>query len=74
MGALADSLKPKFNGCRFGELIHEHADDDDRAVIEDPDVSTASITEFVRANWGTVGKTVISEHRRGVCGCYQAAA
>jgi hypothetical protein len=71
VGALSDTLKPKYNGCRFGELIETHADEDDRNVIEDLDVTNAAIAAFVWEHWGQVGRTTISEHRRHVCACYK---
>lgn len=74
MGALSDTLTPRFNGCRFGELIEAHADTDDRAVIENLDVRNADILAFVNEHWGAVSKTVVAEHRRGQCACYKAAA
>ena len=74
MGALADTLTPRFNGCRFGELIEAHADVDDRAVIDNGDVTNADILAFVTDHWGAVSKTVVSEHRRHACACYKASA
>ena len=74
MGALADTLTPRFNGCRFGELIEAHADPEDRAVIDNGDVTNADILAFVNEHWGPVSKTVVADHRRRACSCPNAAA
>jgi hypothetical protein len=74
MGALSDTLKPRYQGCRFGELIDAHADAEDRAVIDDGDVTNSDILAFVNEHWGAVSRTVVGDHRRKVCSCYRDAA
>ncbi len=71
MGKLADTIKPVPDGCKFGDIIARHADDEDRATIADPNVTTASIWEFVCENWEPVGRTAVREHRNRACSCHR---
>lgn len=73
MGNLSANVKAIPDGCKFGEIISRHADDDDRATIADANVTSASVWEFVCENWEPVGRTTVKEHRKRLCLCYRAA-
>lgn len=74
MGTLAGTVKPVYDGCKFGEILERHADTEDRATIADPNVTSASVWEFVCEQWEPVGRTTVKEHRKRLCLCYRVAA
>jgi len=75
MGKLASIVKPKANGCIFGDIIDRYAEDDeDRAAVINPDVTAVAVWKFVNQEWEPVSKTTVKEHRARNCSCYRVAA
>lgn len=73
MGNLSANVKAIPDGCKFGDIIARRADAEDLATIADPNVTSASVWEFVCENWEPVGRTTVKEHRKRLCLCYRAA-
>jgi hypothetical protein len=75
MGKLASVIKPKSNGCLFGDIVDRYAeDDDDRAAVISPDVTAVAVWRFVSQEWEPVGITTVKAHRTKECSCYRVAA
>jgi hypothetical protein len=60
--------------CKFGALIKTHADDDDKAAINNPDIAHVTVTEKANVFWGEIGRTAVSDHRNGKCSCSRGDA
>lgn len=75
MGKLSSIVKPKSNGCLFGDIVDRYAeDDDDRAAVMNPNVTAVSIWQFVTQEWEPVSRTTVKEHRAKTCVCFRVAA
>ncbi|MDQ0241182.1 hypothetical protein [Arthrobacter bambusae] len=75
MGKLAQVVKPKPNGCIFGDMIERYAEDDeDRAAVISPNVTAAAVWKFVSQEWEQVGLTTVKAHRAKECACFRGVA
>lgn len=75
MGALADTLKDRLGPgvCKFARLIDKHADDDDRAWIDNPNTPHRVIAAAASAAWGEfVADHTVRKHRIKGCTCYRS--
>lgn len=74
MSALAERLTPRSVLCKYGEMVAQYADAEDRKALSYPDVANIDIANAVTELWGPVSADVVGRHRRGVCCCPKEAA
>lgn len=76
MGALTAALAsvaPTTTRCKFGQLLDQNADQEDRDAAESANVVARDIWEFATENWGPVSYTCVKDHRARRCTCYARA-
>lgn len=73
MGVLAEGLKKRDEPvkCKFATLVEKYADDEDRAMIDDPRVGHKTIAVEVSRAWERVSDYSVKAHRFRECTCFR---